>query len=105
MDENIFEYLDTQRVCVLAVEMPDGSPHAATVHFAYAKEPLEFVFKTERSYRKVEPLLEKDEVRASLVIGMQEEEMKTLQMDGIVSLTDHPEHINTYHGKFTDKNK
>ena len=50
MDNSVIEYLKTQRVGVLAVEMPDGSPHAATVHFAHTESPLVFYFETNRDY-------------------------------------------------------
>ena len=83
MDKDILEYIQNQRVCVIALEMPDGSPHAATVHFAHGEDPLTFVFMTDRKYKKGEALLEKELVRASVVVGTSEEDQKTLQMDGI----------------------
>lgn len=101
--KEVLKYLSTQRVGVLAVEMPDGSPHAATVHFAHAAGPLEFIFLTERGYRKFEPLLQKKEARASLVIGTQEGEMKTLQMDGIFAETNDADQIKIYRDKFSEK--
>lgn len=82
MNEEIINYLSTQRVGVLAVEMPDGSPHAATVHFAYDTDSGIFLFETYRSYRKAEPLFKKEITRASFVVGSDESNMKTLQMDG-----------------------
>ncbi len=86
MNQEILDYLKTQRVGVLAVEMPDGSPHAATVHFAYTENPLIFYFETYREYRKAEPILKNEMTRASFVIGATEQDMKTLQLDGEVRL-------------------
>ena len=40
MTPEIINFINSQKVCVLAVEMPDGSPHAATVHFALAEGPV-----------------------------------------------------------------
>jgi uncharacterized protein YhbP (UPF0306 family) len=71
---------------VLAVEMLDGSPHAATVHYAHAEEPLVFYFETCREYRKAEVLLGRVASRASVVIGTHEKTTKTMQMDGVVQL-------------------
>ncbi len=106
MKPEILEYLSSQRVCVIAVEMPDGSPHAATVHFAHIVDPLTFIVLTEKTYRKAEPLFQKDTVRASVVVGTQEEkEIKTLQLDGIASLTNDPAYIRAYYEKFKDKNR
>lgn len=86
MHQEILDYLKTQRVGVLAVEMLNGSPHAATVHFAHTESPLMFFFETHRDYRKSEPLFGKTSTRASLVIGFDESNQKTLQLDGNVRL-------------------
>ncbi len=86
MDSKVLNYIDTQRVGVFAIEMLDGSPHAATVHFAYTQDPFEFYIVTDATYRKAEPLLKNKESRASFVIGSSEEDMKTLQLDGVVQL-------------------
>ena len=82
ISQNILDYLKTQRICVLAVEMLDGSPQAATVHFAHTEDPLVFFFETYRDYRKAEPLFGREITRASLVIGSDESNMQTLQLDG-----------------------
>ena len=86
MTPEILNYIQSQRVGVLAVEMMDGSPHAATVHIANTENPLVFYFETNREYRKCEPLFGREITRASLVIGSNETDMKTLQMDGNVRL-------------------
>ncbi len=86
MTSEILEYIKSQRICVLAVETTDGSPHAATVHFAHATEPLMFMFQTERDSLKAKAILEKGATRASVVIGSDEKNMRTLQMDGEVRL-------------------
>lgn len=86
MPPEILNYLSTQRVGVLAVEMLDGSPHAATVHFAHTETPLLFLFETEKAYRKAEAVLGRASSRASFVVGTSEEEGKTFQLDGTVEL-------------------
>ena len=108
MNSEIFDYVNTQRVSVIAVEMPDGSPHAATVHFACQTDPLMFIFQTSPTYRKSEALLQKEDVRASLVIGLQEVEdgkEKTFQLDGIARLVTADEgHLkDQYFAKFPEK--
>lgn len=108
MRQEILEYLKTQRVGVLAVEMLDGSPHGATVHFAHTENSFQFFFKTHREYRKVEPLLEKSTTRATFVVGVDESNMKTLQLDGEVRLISQIEKElfdNVYFGKFPEKRK
>lgn len=106
MNDSILNYIKTQRVGVLAVEMLDGSPHAATVHFAHTEDPLIFYFETYREYRKAEPLFGKETTRASFVIGSDESNMKTLQLDGIAELLKSDEKesaISLYLGKFPEK--
>lgn len=84
--EEVLDYIKSQRVGVIAIEMLDGSPHAATVHYAHTEDPLMFCFETNRGYRKSEALLGRKTSRASFVIGFDEDHMKTLQFDGEVRL-------------------
>ncbi|HSW87792.1 MAG TPA: pyridoxamine 5'-phosphate oxidase family protein [Candidatus Saccharimonadales bacterium] len=106
MNQKILDYLKIQRVCVLAVEMMDGSPHAATVHFAHSEDPFTFYFETNKDYRKSEPLFGKETTRGSLVIGSDESNAQTLQIDGIVRLLKPNEQEifdSVYLGKFPEK--
>lgn len=106
MIPEVFQYLKTQRTGVLAVKMPDGAPHAATVHFAHSDEPFMFYFETKRDSRKAESLLTQTSVVASLVIGTSESEMKTLQLDGtieLVSPTEKTKFDRVYLAKFPEK--
>lgn len=106
MKKEILEYIQSQRIGVFAVEMLDGSPHGATVHFAHTEEPRCFYFETAKSYRKAEPIQNKGQVRATLVVGSDESNMKTLQLDGYVSLLDISEENDfkkLYFGKFPEK--
>ena len=106
MNREILDFIKQKRVGVLAVEMLDGSPHAATVHYANSENPLVFYFETDRGYRKTEPLLANETTRASLVIGFDEKEMKTLQIDGTVQLLKESQQEifqQIYLGKFPEK--
>ncbi|HYF97682.1 MAG TPA: pyridoxamine 5'-phosphate oxidase family protein [Coxiellaceae bacterium] len=106
MNKDILEFINSQRVCVLAVEMMDGSPHAATVHFANTVDPLVFYFETNRDYRKSEPLYGRETTRATMVIGFDESNLKTLQLDGEVRLINDNEqelYNQIYLGKFPNK--
>jgi general stress protein 26 len=108
MNPELFAYLKTQRIGVLAVEMPDGSPHAATVHFAHTEDPFVFYFETYREYRKAEPLLGKENTRASFVVGSDESNMKTVQLDGVAQLLKPDERMvydAVYLAKFPEKKK
>lgn len=106
MNQEILDFLKTQKIGVLAVEMLDGSPHGATVHFAYLEDPLMFFFETSRDYRKSEPLFGREKSRASLVIGTDESVMKSFQIDGEVRLVKENEKElfeKIYFGRFPEK--
>ena len=106
MNQAVLDYLNTQRIGVIAIEMLDGSPHGATVHFAHQDEPFIFYFETNKNYRKSEPLLGREISRATFVIGSDEASPKTLQLDGVVSLISDEEKANfeqVYFGKFPEK--
>lgn len=108
MPPEVLDYIKNQRVGVLAVEMMDGSPHAATVHFAYTEQPFVLYFKSENKTKKAQPLNSKQKVRASYVIGVSEAEMKTLQMDGFlerVSPEEKPVYDTVFYGRFSEKTK
>jgi general stress protein 26 len=106
MNQEILGYIQSQRVGVLAVEMLDGSPHAATLHFAHTENPFVFFFKTHQGYRKTEPLLGRQISRASFVVGSDESNMRTLQLDGEVRVVNEEEYQlfdKVFLGKFKDK--
>ena len=99
MHPDALTYLKDQKICVLAVQMPDGAPHAATVHFAFVANPSRFVIMTSPLSRKHEAFVS-GPAPASMVVGMDEESMKTLQIDGIVELSSDPELEEAYCAKF-----
>jgi hypothetical protein len=87
MPKEALDCINSQRTGVIAVKMPDGSPHGATVHFAHIPDPLMFIFLTSPSYKKLEPLRIAD-TPATFVVGTTEELNETLQMDGVAKLKD-----------------
>ena len=106
MQPEILTYIQSQRVGVLAIEMLDGSPHAATVHYAHGEDTHVFYFETSNKYRKSEALLGRSVNRASLVIGASETEMKTLQLDGevrVITAEEKSAFDDIYFKKFPEK--
>ncbi len=106
MKPEILEYIQNQRVGVLALEMLDGSPHAAAVHYAHSENPVEFYFGTHLSTRKAEPFKTQQSTRASFVIGTDESSMKTFQLNGIVEIIKSEEKqkfLDIYLQRFPDK--
>jgi general stress protein 26 len=92
MDKKILGFLSKHRVCSLSTMLPDGTPHAAALHFSHQNGPLEFYFSTESTSRKCKGLLKGEIVKGSVVVGFSEKEWITLQMDGeVVSIEDKDE--------------
>ena len=102
MQQEVSDYLQSQRVGVLALKMPDGSVNGATLHFAYSEDPFELIFLTSPKSRKGQALQD-ESVPASFVVGVSEEEMKTFQVDGEVRVVDAEEVREIYLQKFTEK--
>lgn len=106
MKPKILEYIQSQQVCVLALEQQDGSPHAATVHFAHIENPLQFYFETDTASRKGQAIVSRPSTRASLVLGTIETTKQTLQLDGEIRQITEEEtdlYMKTYLGKFPKK--
>jgi general stress protein 26 len=103
MEQEMQSFLGEERIGVISVEMLDGSPHAAAIHFAHTTDPLTFIFLTGRASRKASPLLERTSTRASLVIGTNEDKMKTAQLDGVLEIGDPNEVSEAYFAKFPEK--
>ncbi len=105
MHPDALDFLGKNRVCVIAIEMPDGAPHTSAVHFAQTDGPV-LVFETDRKYRKAEALQSKPVSRASITVGFEEgPNSKTLQMDGEASLIEKNDALvqNVYLTKFPEK--
>ena len=84
MPKEVIEFLKSQWIGVLAVEMLDGAPHAATVHYAFSVDPFILYFETYNTYRKAEPILKNETTRATFVVGFDENNRRTFQADGII---------------------
>lgn len=104
MNEEISAYLNSQRIAVLTVLLPDGQPHASSIHFAN-DEDFNFFFQTSADSRKATDLTTTPR-KAALVVGFDESHMVTLQLEGEVRLIkpEEVEHYNNiYLGKFQMK--
>jgi general stress protein 26 len=86
IDERIANFLSQHGICSLTTLLPDGSPHAAALHFSHSAGGFEFTFLTKKSSRKAAALLNGGSVRGAIVVGFSEEELITLQLDGEVVL-------------------
>lgn len=100
MDQKVLDFIRNHRVCSLTVLLSDGTPHAAAMHYSHTEEPLIFYFSTDKTYRKSEALLTGQRVKASMVIGFNEEEWLTLQLEGAIHIMqdeDETKRIKTIH--------
>jgi general stress protein 26 len=80
MDMRALKLLEKEKVCVMAVILPDGGCHGAALHFSYQADPLVIYIQTESTSVKCRKL----PTKASVVVGVSEDTMQTLQMDGDV---------------------
>lgn len=80
------DLLHKERVCVLAVPMGGGEPHAAVVHYSQQTDPVKIFIQT---YPTVKVQAIKDRggrAPAAVVVGLDEAAFVTLQMHGQVRI-------------------
>ncbi len=83
MDQRVVDFLSKERMAVLAIVLPDGTPHTAAMHFVY-KDGVVF-FSTHADSKKVAGLVV---AKASVTIGFSEQDWVTLQMNGTMEKTE-----------------
>ncbi|KKU74417.1 MAG: hypothetical protein UX99_C0015G0022 [Candidatus Amesbacteria bacterium GW2011_GWB1_47_26] len=86
MDQRVLDLLAKERVSLLAVCLPDGTCHSAAMHFSHISDPPTIYIQTENTSKKMQGLKNGQPIAASVVVGFNEQEMKTLQMDGQIQL-------------------
>ena len=102
MPQEIIDYINTEKVGVLAVQMLDKAPHAAAIHFAHSTDPFVFYFETGKGTMKAQSVLKNGSTKASFVLS-NVEVMKTLQLDGDVALTNDQLIKDIFFAKFPNK--
>lgn len=86
MKAELQDYLAANRVGVLGVQLADGNPHTAAVHYSQRDEPFCIYVQTASDSVKCSPFATAEKVRASLTVGTSEEEWKTMQVHGILEM-------------------
>lgn len=109
MKQEIIKFIENNRICVLSTQRKDLSPHGATVHFAFSEKLNVFYVLTDSNYNKCELLKIASSCNASMVIGFDERDMRTIQFDGTAYLLSDNESIQEtkeiYFKKFPEKKK
>lgn len=109
LDSSVIDFINTNRIAVLAVLDKNGKPHAATVHFSAQPDSLEIYVATNRNSKKCEVMLAHDHVDASVTIGFSEESCVTLQLDGTAQIitdeTEKSDFIKLHYSKFPEHSK
>lgn len=105
MKKEVIDFINTQRLCVLSIEMLDGSPHGSSMHFAYDSNVEKFFLLTDKKYKKFESIASKDITRASIVIGFNENNKVTFQSDGNLKIIKKEEFSDNYFIKFPENKK
>lgn len=94
MDQRIIDFLNSERVAVLAVVLADGIPHTSAMHFIYHDGAL--YFSTQPTSRKAKDL--RGITKASVTVGFSEKDWITVQLDGTVEKAEFAEkfHVAKY---------
>lgn len=79
-------FVSRNNVSVLTTLLDNGQPHSSALHFAFSVEPFYFVFLTEKNSRKCQNLVAGVPSASSLVVGFDESDMETLQLEGFVEI-------------------
>ena len=82
MNTEVLEFLRNNRVSVATTLLKNGLPHSAALHYSHKDDPLTLYFSTESTSRKCEGMLDGISVKASVVVGFDEKEWLTLQLEG-----------------------
>ena len=82
MYPEVEKFLQKHRIAVLSIIDAEGYPHSAAMHFATNGIPFAFYFRTDKSSHKNQALVNGAEAKASVVIGFDEKEWVTMQMEG-----------------------
>lgn len=90
MNSDVRAYLDTHHIGVFSVLLPTNEIHGATVHLSYTFDPFTLYIQTSKESVKAEPLIAGTEVPCSVVLGVSEEEWKTLQIRGVARIISDP---------------
>lgn len=85
--------LHKERVCVLSVTLPDGSPHVAVVHYSQQIDPVKIFIQTSPT-TKTDAIQKKGgSAKAAVVVGLSEEEFVTLQMRGDIRIVSNAQEL------------
>lgn len=97
MNPIALKLLEKERICVLSVVLPDGSPHGAVVHYSQQTEPVKLFIQTSPTVKTEAIKSAGGTAKASVVVGLNEPDFVTLQMRGNVRIvSDNSELENIY---------
>lgn len=93
MNPDALALITKERICVLSVVLPDGTPHSAVLHYSHTSDPLIFVMQTYPTVKTETIQALGGTAKASMVIGLTEAAFVELQMRGTVRMTTDPDEI------------
>lgn len=89
MDQKVVDFLNSERVAVLATMLADGTPHTSAMHFIYHDSAL--YFSTQPASRKAKDL--SGITKASVTVGFSEKDWITIQLDGTLEKSEFSEEL------------
>lgn len=94
---SVLNFLESHRVCSLAVTLKDGTPHGAAMHYSHNSKEFEIYIQTEKDSKKCEAISDGQPTKATVVIGFSEDEWKTFQADGDIILVSDARELKNIH--------
>lgn len=89
--------LEKERVCVLSIVLPDGSPHCAAVHYSQQLIPPKIFIQTYPTLKTEAIKKEGGRTKAAVVVGLSEQDFVTLQMRGDIRIVSDLEELKNIH--------
>lgn len=84
MQSEVIYFISRQHIAAATIQLPDKSLYPAVMHVAHRENPFGLLFLTDKNSKKLSSLQLDKPVPAGVVLGFNEQEFTTLQMQGIV---------------------
>ncbi|MDE2025182.1 MAG: hypothetical protein KGJ07_01680 [Patescibacteria group bacterium] len=84
MQSEVLYFISRQHIAAATIQLPDKSLYPAVMHVAHRDAPFSLLFLTDKTSKKLSSLQFNNPIPAGVVLGFNEQEFTTLQMQGIV---------------------
>lgn len=82
----LIDFIRNNKICALTTILQDGGPYSSAMYYAFDTNEKVFYFVADINDLKCEALSEQDESFASIVIGFDNDNWRTAQLRGGISI-------------------